>query len=213
MKKSIFALALGVLLSVGLMAQQGDYRPGLFFREDWTEEPKYSDIPAAQKHVSNLDLLMSSYGPGKDSLTKSHHEKPLDDPYYIWSGRALGNWMVSLKHRSMNVDLSSYAKIKWRTKQAGFRVLRITLKLADGTWLVSDVGDDASADWRIREFNISDIKWYTLDMGRLSELRLVESPDLSNVEEIGFTDLMRGGMSASCSRLDWIEVYGEPVER
>jgi hypothetical protein len=156
---------------------------------------------------------MSSYGPGKDSLTKSHHEKPLDDPYYIWSGRAMGNWMVSLKHRSMNVDLTSYAKIKWRTKQAGFRVLRITLKLADGTWLVSDVGDDASKDWRIREFNISDIHWYTLDMLRLSEIKLVENPDLSNVEEIGFTDLMPGGMSASCSRLDWIEVYGEPVER
>ena len=36
---------------------------------------------------------------------------------------------------------------------------------------------------------------------------------LSNVEEIGFTDLMPGGKSSSCSRLDWIEVYGMPVAR
>jgi hypothetical protein len=28
------------------------------------------------------------------------------------------------------------------------------------------------------------------------------------VEEVGFTDLMPGGISAACSRLDWIEVYG-----
>ena len=36
----------------------------------------------------------------------------------------------------------------------------------------------------------------------------VTTPDLSRVEEIGFTDLMAGGGSAACSRLDWIEVYG-----
>ncbi len=41
----------------------------------------------------------------------------------------------------------------------------------------------------------------------------VNNPDLSNVEEIGFTDLMPGGKSSSCSRLDWIEVYGKPIKR
>jgi hypothetical protein len=39
------------------------------------------------------------------------------------------------------------------------------------------------------------------------------APDLSNVEEIGFTDLMAGGQSKACSRLDWIEVHGRPVAR
>lgn len=213
MKKSIFALALGVLLSVGLMAQQNDYRPGLFFREDWSEEPEQSEFLAAQKHVNNPELLMTAYGPGKDSLTESHHDHPVDDPHYIWSGRATGNWMVSLKHEKLNVDLSSFSKIKWRTKQAGFRQLHITLKLADGTWLISDWGDGASKDWRISEVNLSDITWYTYDMGRMSEIEPQENPDLSNVEEIGFTDLMRGGIWFACSRLDWIEVYGLPVER
>ncbi len=213
MKQRILLSIFGLVFFLSLTAQQADYRPGLFFLEDWTEEPKSSDIPAAQKHVSNPDLLMTAHGPGIDSLSKSHHAKPVDDPYYIWSGRALGNWMVSLKHKSLNVDLTSFAKIKWRTKQAGFRQLHITLKLADGTWLVSDWGDDASKDWRISEINISDIHWYTLDMGRLSEMVIVEDPDLSNVEEIGFTDMMSGGRWFACSRLDWIEVYGESLVR
>jgi hypothetical protein len=43
----------------------------------------------------------------------------------------------------------------------------------------------------------------------------VDSPDLSKVDEIGFTDLMAGsghGPGGS-SRVDWIEVYGKPVKR
>ena len=39
------------------------------------------------------------------------------------------------------------------------------------------------------------------------------NPDLSRVDEIGFTDLMVGGQSEACSRLDWVEVYGKPVDR
>jgi hypothetical protein len=33
------------------------------------------------------------------------------------------------------------------------------------------------------------------------------------VDEIGFTDLMTGGASDACSRLDWIEVYGKSIDR
>ena len=38
-------------------------------------------------------------------------------------------------------------------------------------------------------------------------------PDLTKVDEIGFTDLMNGASSPACTRLDWIEVYGKPVKR
>ncbi len=192
-------------------AQETNYRPGLFFHEDWKETP--AEIPLSQKHVNNPGLLVQLYGPGQDSLKKSNHEKPVDDPFYVWSGLCLGNWMVALKHKSNNVDLTGFSKISWRSKQAGLRQLRITLKLADGTWLVSDQFDDATKDWRIKEFNIQDINWYKLDAKTVVEIGPVANPDLSNVEEIGFTDLMPGGKSASCSRLDWIEVYGNPVKR
>ncbi|MEO6288832.1 MAG: hypothetical protein ABIO76_02860, partial [Ginsengibacter sp.] len=66
---------------------------------------------------------------------------------------------------------------------------------------------------RIHEFNLSDIKWYTLNINLIIEGKEVSNPDLSKVDEIGFTDLMRGGQSIACSRLDWIEVYGKAVGR
>jgi hypothetical protein len=188
------------------MGQETGYRPGLFFREDWKEIP--AEIPLNQKHVNNPSLIVGLYGPGKDSIKKSHHETPADDPYYIWSGLCIGNWAVTLKHKDHLVDLSGFGKITWRSKQFGFRELHIVLKLADGTWLVSKEGDPASSDWRISEFNLADLHWYVLDMNTITEQNLVLNPDLSKVEEIGFTDLMAGGLSKACSRLDWIEVYG-----
>jgi hypothetical protein len=189
------------------------YRPDLFFREDWKETP--AEIPISQMHVSNEALIFSSYGLGQDSLKKSHHDQPVDDPYYMWSGLCLDTWAVTLKHKAYFADLSEYGKIKWRTKQAGFHHLRIVLKLADGQWLVSDASDGPSTDWRIRAFNISDIRWWLLDIETMSEIKPVESDeiDLSRVDEIGCSDLRRGGKSRACSRLDWIEVYARPVKR
>lgn len=197
--------------ALGIKAQEKAYRPGMFFREDWKETP--AEIPLSQKHVNNPELLVQLYGAGKDSLKKSNHEKPVDDPFYVWSGLCLGNWMVTLKHKSQNVDLSGFAKISWRSKQVGLRQLRIVLKTAAGKWLVSDLASGPAKDWRIDEFNVQDITWYKLDPERITEIGIETSPNLSNIAEIGFTDLMPGGKSASCSRLDWIEVHGVPVPR
>ena len=210
MQNKILTFTILLLACLQLFAQD-NYRPGLFFREDWKEIP--AEIPLNQKHVANADLTVQLYGPGQDSLKKSNHEKPVDDPYYIWSGLCLGNWMVTLKHNTKNVDLTEFAKIRWRSKQYGFRQLRIALKLADGTWLVSDQFDGPAKDWRIKEFNIQEITWHNLDLERIAEVGPAKNPDLSNVEEIGFTDLMPGGKSQACSRLDWIEVDGKPVKR
>jgi hypothetical protein len=212
MKIKVFILpAVLFLFTIQLTNAQENYRPGLFFREDWKETPP--EIPLSQNHVSNTDLLVQLYGAGKDSLKKSNHEKPVDDPFYVWSGLCLGNWLVSLKHKEYNADLTGFAKIRWRSKQAGLRELRIALKLANGTWLVSDLSDGPSKDWRITEFNLQDIRWNLLDIEKVTETGPAPNPDLSNVEEIGFTDLMPGGKSAACSRLDWIEVDGKKVNR
>jgi hypothetical protein len=187
------------------------YRPSIFFREDWKEIP--AATPVTQDHVTNQNLKLNLYGLGKDSIRKSHHDQPIDDPYYVWSGLCTNNWAVTLKDVNHYVDLSGCAKIIWRSKQSGFRYLHIILKLADGTWLVSDLCDDKSNDWRVYEFNLADIDWYKLDITNLTEGSLVDHPDLTMVDEIGFTDLMRGGQSIACSRLDWIEVYGKAVNR
>ncbi len=209
--KSLSIVLISILVLAGDLLGQDTYRPGLFFQEEWKEIP--AEIPLNQKHVANTDLTVQLYGPGLDSLKKSNHDKPVDDPFYVWSGLCLENWMVSLKHKTKNVDLTAFAKIKIRSKQSGLRQLRITLKLANGDWLVSDQSASPSKDWRISEFNIQDIVWYQLDPKRVAEIGVANKPDLSNVMEIGFTDLMPGGRSKACSRLDWIEVYGQAVDR
>jgi hypothetical protein len=186
-------------------------RPGLFFREDWKEIPAAS--PVTQEHVNNSDLVVTRHGPGAGGIKKSHHDQPADDPFYIWSGEAQGNWALSLRHQKSRVDLSGQGKIRWRSRQAGFRLLRIVLKTAGGQWLVSDQYDTASSDWRVREFNIADIRWRKLDIEKVIEGDWVDKPDLSRIEEIGWTDLMVGGGSLACSRVDWIEVYGKAVAR
>lgn len=198
------------LVSLACLAL-GQDRPPLLFREDWRETP--AATPVTQEHVSNPALVLALYGPGHAGIKKSHHDKPADDPYYIWSGTANGNWAVTLRHRESFADLTGLARIRWRSKQAGFRQLRIVVKLADGKWLVSDHSDGPSIDWREADFPVSAIGWRALKMPAVIEGNRVDKPDLSRVDEIGFTDLMTGGESAACSRLDWIEVYGRAVAR
>jgi len=209
--RQLYIIIITTFVFSGEILGQNSYRPGLFFREDWKETP--AEIPLNQSHVENTALTVQLYGVGIDSLKKSHHEKPDDDPFYAWSGLCLGNWMVTLKHRTKNVDLTGFAKIKIRTKQTGLRELRISLKLPNGIWLVSNQSVGSSKDWQITEFNIQDIVWHNLDAKRITETGVANKPDISNVEEIGFTDLMPGGKSSACSRLDWIEVYGKPILR
>jgi hypothetical protein len=203
MEKTLRLMLAGIIT---LIAPAAD--PGLFFREDWKEIPPAT--PVTQEHVANPELIVTRHGPGQGQIRKSHHDTPADDPYYVWSGEAEGNWAVSLRHRAAAVDLTGPAKIRWRSKQAGFRQLRVILKLESGAWLVSDQHDDESADWRVREFAVSDLRWRALDIATLVEGRPVE-PDLRRVAEVGFSDLMRGGRTQACSRLDWIEVYGRGV--
>jgi len=196
------------ILTVCLLAQ---HRPGLFFREDWKETP--AETPVTQAHVANPELVLSLHGPGKNEIKKSHHDTPADDPYYIWTGTCPANCALSLRHKSAFVDLTGLAKIRWRAKQSGFRQLRVILQLADGTWLISDQSDGPSEDWRIREFNLADVRWRKLDIGKVIEGPWVDRPNLAKVSEIGWTDLMVGGGTPASSRVDWIEVYGKPVKR
>jgi len=199
-----------------IYAQTGPPAPGLFFREDWNRKEPFEQV--TQEHVGNPDLIQSTYGPGRNGIKKRHHGTD-EDPYYIWSGACPGNWALTLRHKDSFADLTGRAKVRWRTMQTGFRRLHIILKLADGTWLVSEQSTGASRDWMESEFIVADLRWRKLYIDEIFEGVPVERPDLSRVDEIGFTDLMRGmvsppGMSSpAASRLDWIEVYARPVKR
>ena len=193
----------------GKVAEAG--RPTLFFREDFKETP--AATPITQDHLSNPNLVLALYGAGKDGMRKSHHDTPADDPYYMWDGSCEGNCAATLRDKASYADLTGLAKIRWRTKQSGFRRLHIVLKLAGGAWLVSEPVEAASTDWRESEWAIQDLRWRRLDIKTLIEGALVDRPDLSRVDEIGWTTLMTGGNTPASSRVDWVAIYGRAVPR
>jgi hypothetical protein len=180
--------------------------PELLFREDWKETP--AEIPLGQNHVAHPDLTVALYGPGFAGIKKSHHDFIENDPYYVWSGACPGNWAVTLSHKRGAFDLSDGGSIRWRSRQSGFRQLRVLLRLEDGNWLVSDLYDGISDDWHVWEVDLKKIRWRKLNIERVTEEDWQESPSLNRVIEVGFTDLMPGGMTPASSRLDWIEVLG-----
>jgi len=209
-----FRLLLLMAAAVWLPAQSGKVeagRPPLFFREDFKETP--AATPIAQDHLGNPKLVLALYGPGKEGMKKSHHDTPADDPYYIWDGTCEGNCAATLRDKAAYIDLTGLAKIRWRTKQSAFRRLHVILKLAGGAWLVSDAGEGSSFDWRESEIAIQDLAWRKLDIKTIVEGAVVDRPDLSRVDEIGWSTLMTGGGTPASSRVDWIEVYGRAVPR
>ena len=179
----------------------------LFFREDLKEVPP--EIPVAPRHLSNPDLILHRLGPGEGQIKISFHINTPNDPHYVWSGLCEGNWAVALEHKSAGVDLNiEGAKIVWRTKQAADRILYLVIK-SKQDWLISDLGTAATKDWEVNELKIRQCKWHLFDPETIERGKQVDGPDLSIITTIGFTDLLPGGGSGACSRLDWIEVYGK----
>jgi hypothetical protein len=208
MKSSLLLL---LVMAAPLGAQPVTARPPLFYREDFKETP--AATPITQDHLTGSKLALALYGPGKDGMKKSHHDAPADDPFYIWDGTCSGNCAATLRDKTAYADLRGLAKIRWRTEQTGFRRLHVIVKLAGGSWLISDLAEGASSDWRESEIAIRDVRWLQLDIRNLAEGKPVENPDLSRVDEIGWTTLMTGGGTPASSRVDWIEVYARAVPR
>ena len=205
-----------LLAAAGLACAQSSkpaeaVRPPLLFREDFKETA--AATPITQEHLTNPNVLLGMYGPGRLGLKKSHHDTPADDPFYVWDGTCEGNCAPTLRDKASYANLTGLAKIRWRTKQSGFRRLHLVVKLAGGAWLVSDPVEGASTDWRESEIPIRDLHWRQLDIRTLVEGAAVERPDLSRVDEIGWTTLMTGGGTPASSRVDWIEVYAGAVPR
>lgn len=180
----------------------------LFFLEDWKDTQPA--IPVTQEHVANPELVLALHGSGKSVIKKSYHKWVPNDPHYIWSGLTSARWAVSLSKQGQHVDLTS-GRVRWRAKQAGFQHLRIIIETADGQWFVSEASDGPASDWHVTEFVLADTRWRQLDIESVVE-KGWGTPDLARVMSVGFTDLSIGGRSSSSSRLDWIEVYGQPVD-
>lgn len=200
------------------------HHPGLFFREDWklapgapnTSTPEEPEHPVGPGDVANLNLEVRVYG-DKDGV-RIADQTYNQNTTYVMSLLSTSNWALTLRDKNNDVDLTGLATIRWRTRISGFHYLHPILKLADGTWLIGDKATSFSTDWVESEIELTDVRWKRLDIDQVVENhdgKWVDKPDLSRVEEIGFTDLMRGGGhgSGGGSRVDWIEVYGKVVPR
>ena len=198
--------------------------PPVFFREDWKFDssvpnqntPREPEHTIMQGDVKNSNLEVRLYGDkaGTRTVIQPYNE----DITYVMSLLCTSNWAITLRDKTNDVDLTGLATIKWRTRVSGFHLLRPILKLSNGTWLIGDKTVGLSTDWVESEIQLYDVRWRNLDIDNVVEGReaqWVDKPDLSRVEEIGFTDLMRGAGhgSGGGSRVDWIQVTGKPVPR
>jgi hypothetical protein len=60
---------------------------------------------------------------------------------------------------------------------------------------------------------LQDLHWRRLEIRTLVEGAAVERPNLSRVDEIGWSTLMTGGNTPASSRVDWIALAARAVPR
>jgi hypothetical protein len=190
--------------------------PPLLLREEWKQTPAGGEHAATADAVASASLEVKLYGPsGKDiQLTGAAGNEA--NPIHLWTGLCEGNCAAALRDKSSYMDLTGLAKIRWLVKVSGFHQVHPILKLADGTWLVGDHADGTIADWHPYEFSLADVRWLKLDIEKVvAKGTWVQKPDLSKVDEVGFSDLMPGSGhgQGGWSDVAWIEVYGKAVKR
>ena len=205
-------------------APQRPQRPPMFFREDWKlaaglpnlNTPQEPEHTVVQGDVANPNLEVHLFGDKVGPVAVKQPDN--NDLTYVMTLLCTADCAITLRDKNNDVDLTGLATIRWRTKVSGFHMLHPIVKLADGTWLVGDHASAYSTDWVESEIQLLDVRWRVLNIDKVVEGRgadnWAEKPNLSRVEEIGFTDLMPGGgHGAPGSRIDWIEVYGKPLPR
>jgi hypothetical protein len=230
----IVGAALAVCGSIGVFAQQGTApaspgsrggaaaaparagRPPLFFREEWKQTPAGGEHPVTPDSLANPNLELKLYGTtGKEvQLTGSPTDE--NNPTHVWTGLCSTPCAVAFREKNNQADLSGLARIRWVTKMSGFHQVRPIVKLADGTWLVGDRADGSTADWLTSEIAFADVRWLRLDINNVvTKGNIVEKPDLSKVDEIGFADLTPGSGhgAGGWSDVATVEVYAKPVKR
>ena len=191
--------------------------PPLLWREDWKRTPGPVEHPVTQANVGNPNLELKLYGPsGKDIQFNGGPGVEPPNPAHLWTGVCQQVCGAALRDKNNYVDLSGLAKIHWQVRISGLHRIHPMLKLADGTWLLGEHEDGTEYDLHPAEFTLSESRWIKLDIDRLVTIgRWVEKPDLTKVDEIGFTDLMPASGHGDGGYMDmgWIEVYGRPVPR
>jgi hypothetical protein len=190
-------------------------KPSLFFKEEWKQTPAGGEHEMDQASVLNPVLEFKHYGEyGHVLMTGKAGDE--NNPIHTWSGECEAACGFMLRHKENMADLTGMARVKVNTKASGFHGVRLMVKLADGTMLVADRADGIFQDWLASEYLVSDLKWMKLDPKKLvTNGNLIEKPDLSKVDEIGFVDLYPGSGHGpgGWSDVAQVEVYAKAVKR
>jgi len=191
-------------------------RPALFFSELWKQTPANDEHPVTQQSIGNASLELKLYGTTSKEIQLTGALNNENNPIHVWTGMCSTPCALAFRHKDSYADLSGLARIRWNTKTSGFHQIRPIVKLADGTWLVGDRTDGATRDWLVTEFNVADVRWLKLDIERVVTTgNIVERPDLSKVDEIGFVDLSPGSGhgAGGWSDVAQVDVFAGTVPR
>jgi hypothetical protein len=192
-------------------------RPPLFLKEEWKAPAGGGEKPVDPAvSVMNANLELKLYGPGGKDFQMTGVAGNESNPVHLWTGLCEQLCAAALRDKENFVDLSGLAMIRWVTKVSGLHQVHPIVKLADGTWLVGDHADGSTKDWHDDEFSLADVRWLKLNIAKVVTTGdWVSNPDLSKVDEVGFTDLMPGSGHGpgGWSDVGKIEVYGKPVKR
>jgi hypothetical protein len=222
---------LAVIASAGMLAQQ-TARSGftsapsdparLLFHEAWTRAPMAQ--PMLPENLGNKHLTLHIYG-NANEIRKAFH--PEED--YTYTGETVTNWALTVSDPASYWNLTRDGRIRLKTRSSGYRFLHVVIKTADGNYFVSEEGAGESTAWIETDYILSDLRWRNLLMTdkptnasnrRAPDPKRVPivatskaTPDLSRVEEVGFSDLMPGGWIPSTSRVNAFSLFGKSVPR
>jgi hypothetical protein len=194
----------------------------LLFHEAWTRAPMSQ--PMVQDNLANKQLDLHIYG-NANEIRKAFH--PEED--YTYTGETVENWALTVSDKTSSWNLAGDGRIRFRTRNSGYRFLHVVIKTADGKYFVSEEGSGESTAWIETDYILSNLHWRNLLMtdtpSNASNRRQpnpkrtpivatsIATPDLTKVDEIGFSDLMPGGWIPSTSRVNAFWLYGKAVPR
>ena len=208
-------------------------KPPLFFREDWSGKRAPRDcvnvhdarceVALTQEYVSNPNLELKIYGAGKQRLVNGEVlGAVLVQRDHLFTGMTEQPFAIGFRDKNNYVDLSGLGRVRWEAVRAsGLHVVHLIIRLADGTWLLSEHGYGGNQlQVRPVEFTVSDPeqRWIKLDIDRVVTLgprepepvdaakaRKIDAEmsrysvwldvnrlDLTKVDAVGFADLMPG---------------------
>jgi hypothetical protein len=214
---------MGLLLIAGVSFGQGgrgaaeaQTRPALLFREEWKQPPYTGQLNdenrrVTQAAVTNANLELKLYGPEAKEIGVYEHEGRHD----LWTGMAASPVAITLRDKANFIDLTGLARLRAIIRTSSLHSVFPVVRLADGTLLAGSQQISTDGDYLSTEVAFGKLHWFKLDPVKVTTTVEVKNPDLSKVDEVGFTDLMPSGGhgNAGWANVSAVELYAKPVPR